>query len=275
MAEPGRRPRRDRGRDLTPAATGRLAGKVAVVTGSSGGIGLAIATEFAREGAAVVVNSRDRARAEATAAALAADGHRVVPFAADMRSPEQVQAMAGFAESTFGTLDIWVNNAGVNVVTDSTDLKVEDWERVFGTNLSGCFYGSQAAARLMLPRRSGVIIQIASIMGELGLPRRAAYTAAKHGLIGLTKTLGAEWAKDNVRVVCLDPGYIRAGLALSIGKQGGNFTTADLERRTPMGRLGEPEEVSRVAVFLATDDASFITGSHITVDGGWVAFGGW
>jgi len=256
-------------------SAGRLAGKVAVVTGSSGGIGLAIATEFARQGAAVVVNSRERERAERAAADLAAAGHRVLAFAADMRSAEQVQAMAEAAESTFGGLHIWANNAGVNAIVASSELPIEEWDRVIETNLSGCFYGSQAAARLMLPRRRGVIIQIGSVMGELGLPRRAAYTAAKHGLIGLTKTLGAEWAADNVRVVCLDPGYIRAGLGLSSQKRGGAFTAEDIERRTPMQRFGEPEEVAKVAVFLASDDASFITGSHITVDGGWVAYGGW
>jgi 3-oxoacyl-[acyl-carrier protein] reductase len=257
-----------------PPGAGRLAGKVAVVTGSSGGIGLAIATEFAREGAAVVVNSREPERADRVAADLATAGHRVLAFAADMRSAEQVQAMAAAAESHFGGLDIWVNNAGVNAIVASEELAIEDWDRVLATNLSGCFYGSQAAARLMLPRRRGVIIQIGSVMGELGLPRRAAYTAAKHGLIGLTKTLGAEWAAQNVRVVCLDPSYIRAGLGISSQKRGGAFTAEDIERRTPMHRFGEPEEVARVAVFLATD-ASFITGSHVTVDGGWTAFGGW
>ena len=107
------------------------------------------------------------------------------------------------------------------------------------------------------------------------MPRRVPYTAAKHGLIGLTKVLGTEWAKDNVRVVCLDPGYISAGLGVKSQTRGGAFTAVDIERRTPMGRFGEAVEVARVAVFLASDDASYITGSHITVDGGWVAYGGW
>lgn len=254
---------------------GRVDGKVAVVTGSSGGIGLAIARAFAEEGASVVVNSRLRERAEEAAAELTKAGHRAIAFAADMRSPEQVRAMAEAAEATFGPLDVWVNNAGVNTIRASSELPVEDWDRIIATNLSGCFYGSQAAARLMLPRRSGVIIQIGSVFGELGLPRRAAYTAAKHGLIGLTKVLGAEWAADNVRVVCLNPGYIRAGLGLAGQKIKGGFTAEDIERRTPMRRFGEPEEVARVAVFLASDDASFVTGSHITVDGGWAAYGGW
>lgn len=143
------------------------------------------------------------------------------------------------------------------------------------TNLSGCFYGSQAAARLMVPQRSGAIIQIGSVFGEVGLPRRSPYTAAKHGLIGLTKVLATEWARDNVRVVCLDPGYVSAGLGVKSQTRGGAFTAADIERRTPMGRFAEPEEVAAVAVFLASDAASYVTGTRITVDGGWVAYGGW
>jgi 3-oxoacyl-[acyl-carrier protein] reductase len=146
---------------------------------------------------------------------------------------------------------------------------------VIDTNLSGCFYGAQAAGRFMVPQKSGVIIQIGSIIGEVGLPRRVPYTAAKHGLIGLTKVLAAEWARDNVRVVCLDPGYISTGLGVKSQTGGGAFIAADIERRTPMGRFGEAAEVARVAVFLASDDASYITGSHVTVDGGWVAYGGW
>src|SRR2546427_3911437 len=141
--------------------------------------------------------------------------------------------------------------------------------------MTGYFYRVQSATPHMVPQKNGVIIQIGSIIGEVGLPRRVPYTAAKNGLIGLTKVLGAEWAKENVRVVCLDPGYISTGLGVKSQTRGGAFTAADIERRTPMGRFGEAAEVARVAVFLASDDASYITGSHITVDGGWVAYGGW
>ena len=253
----------------------RLPGKVAVVTGSSGGIGRAIAYEFGREGASVVINSRDAERAGAAAAAMERDGLQATAFAADIRDPVQARALASTAVERFGRLDVWVNNAGINVIKPALELEPHEWTQVIDTNLSGCLYGAQAAARHMVPQKSGVIIQIGSIIGEVGLPRRVPYTAAKHGLIGLTKVLGAEWAKDNVRVVCLDPGYIRAGLGVKSQTRGGAFTAADIERRTPMGRFGEAVEVARVAVFLASDDASYITGSHITVDGGWVAYGGW
>ena len=250
---------------------GRLQQRVAVVTGSSGGLGLAIVEAFAAEGASVVVNSRERARAAAVAARL---GEPAIAFEADVRDPAQLEAMATAAVERFGRLDIWVNNAGVNAIGPAADLNVEDWRRVIDTNLNGCFYGSQAAARVMLPRKTGVIIQIGSIFGELGLPTRAAYTTAKHGLVGLTKALAAEWAKDNVRVVCLEPGYIRAGLGLK-GQELGVFTAEEIEGRTPMRRFGKPEELAAVAVFLASDDAAFITGTQIIVDGGWVAYGGW
>lgn len=256
-------------------AGGRLEGKVAVVTGSSGGIGEAIATRFAQEGASVIVNSREAERAERVAAALVAAGHQAAGVAGDVRDPEQASALADAAVERFGGLDVWVNNAGVNVIKPALELEPDEWRRVIDTNLSGCFFGSQAAARHMVPRGAGAIIQIGSIFGELGLPRRSPYTAAKHGLIGLTKVLAAEWARDGVRVVCLDPGYVAAGLGIKSQTRGGAFTAEDIERRTPMGRFARPEEVASVAVFLASDEASYVTGTHVTVDGGWVAYGGW
>src|SRR5438105_742268 len=149
---------------------GRLEQRVAVVTGSSGGLGLAIVEAFAAEGASVVVNSRERARAAAVAARL---GEPAIAFEADVRDPAQLEAMATAAVERFGRLDIWVNNAGVNAIGPAADLNVEDWRRVIDTNLNGCFYGSQAAARVMLPRKTGVIIQIGSHCGELG-PRGGA-----------------------------------------------------------------------------------------------------
>src|SRR5256886_5822846 len=233
--------------------SGRLHGKVAVVTGSSGGIGQAIAHEFAREGASVVINSRDESRAQDAAAAIEREGFRTTAFAADIRDPAQARELASAAVERFGRLDVWVNNAGVNVIKPALELEPDEWAQVIDTNLSGCFYGSQAAARHMVPQKNGVIIQIGSIIGEVGLPRRVPYTAAKHGLIGLTKVLGAEWAKDNVRVVCLDPGYISTGLGVKSQTRGGAFTAVDIERRTPMERFGQAVPVARVPATHTTD----------------------
>ncbi len=250
--------------------SGRLAGKVAVVTGSSGGLGRAIAEAFAAEGARVVINSRDAERARAVADQLP----KAIAVQADVQHPEQARALADSAVEAFGRLDIWVNNAGVNAIGPAVGMDPADWRRVIDTNLNGCFFGSQAAARLMLPQRSGVIIQVGSIFGEVGLATRAPYTTAKHGLVGMTKALAAEWAPDNVRVVCLEPGYIAAGLGLK-GQELGVFTAAEIEGRTPMRRFGRPEELAAVAVFLASDEAGFMTGTSVMVDGGWTAHGGW
>ena len=252
----------------------KLEGRVAVVTGSGGGLGRAIAEGLAREGAKVVVNSRAMERARAAAEEIVSAGREAFPFQADLQDPRQATALAEAAVDRFGQIDVWVNNAAVNAVGPSVEMQPEDWLRVIGTNLSGCFFGSQAAARVMLPRRSGVIIQIGSVFGEMGLATRAPYTAAKHGLVGLTKALGVEWARDNVRVVCLEPGYIAAGLGLK-GQELGIFTAEEIEGRTPMRRFGTAAELVAAAVFLASDEASFLTGCSLLVDGGWVAQGGW
>src|SRR5438045_2626785 len=148
------------------APSGRLHGKVAVVTGSSGGIGQAIAYEFAREGASVVINSRDGARAGNAATAMEREGFQATGFAADIRDPLQARALASAAVDRFGRLDVWVNNAGVNVIKPALELEPDEWAQVIDTNLSGCFYGSQAAARHMVPQRHGVLIQTGSIMRQ-------------------------------------------------------------------------------------------------------------
>lgn len=252
----------------------RLAGRVGVVTGSSMGIGRAIGERFASEGASVVLNSRDAKRAGEAAEALRARGWRAVGVQADVSSPDGAAALAQAALDHFGRLDVWVNNAGINAIGPSAELDPEAFRRVIDVNLNGVFFGSQAAGRVMLRQGKGVIIQIGSIFGEVGMPRRAAYCTAKHGVLGLTKVLSNEWAGRGVRVVALDPAYIRTALD-EADQATGDYTDADIERRTPMGRYGTVEDVANVALFLATDEAAYITGSHITVDGGWVAYGGW
>jgi 3-oxoacyl-[acyl-carrier protein] reductase len=174
----------------------------------------------------------------------------------------------------FGGLHVWVNNAGINAIKPSLELEPEAFRRVIEVNLNACFYGSQAAARAMIQQRQGVIIQIGSIFGEVGMPMRAAYCSAKHGLIGLTKALASEWAPHGVRVVCLNPAYVRTALD-EADQASGDYTDSDIERRTPLGRYGSAEEVANTALFLASDESSYITGAAITVDGGWMAYGGW
>jgi 3-oxoacyl-[acyl-carrier protein] reductase len=252
----------------------KLRDRVAIITGSSMGIGEAIAWAYAREGARVVVHSRSEERGERVARALAADGCAAIAVAGDVRDPSTARRLAEAAQQRWGRLDILVNNAGTSMIGPSETLAEEGWRLTIDTNLSGAFFCAQAAARAMIPQRRGVILNISSILGEVGLPRRAAYCASKHGLIGLTKVLGAEWARYGIRVVSIDPAYIKT--PMDERDQGtGDYTSADIERRTPAGRFGTADEVARVALFLASDDASYITGSCVTVDGGWVAYGGW
>lgn len=252
----------------------RLAGRVAVVTGSSMGIGEGIAAAFLREGARVVVNSRDQKRADEAAVRLGRGGGETLALAADVSTRAGVERLVEGAVSRWGRLDVMVNNAGTSMIAPSVELGEADWRRTIDLNLTGAFLGCQAAARVMLPRRSGAIINIGSILGELGLPKRAAYCASKHGLIGLTKVLGVEWGRQGVRVNCINPGYIKTPMDVQ-DQSVGDYTDTDITRRTPAGRFGSVEDIARVAAWLASDDAAYVTGASVDVDGGWVAYGGW
>jgi NAD(P)-dependent dehydrogenase (short-subunit alcohol dehydrogenase family) len=160
--------------------------------------------------------------------------------------------------------------AEVGAVAPSEDLELERWGHVLAVNLTGAFLCSQAVGRHMLTTGRGVIINIGSIFGETGMPMRAAYAASKHGLLGLTRVLAAEWASRGVRVVAVEPGYVRTSLDDQDQTDGG-YTAGDIIGRTPMGRYAEPEEIAATVAFLASNDAFFITGSSIVVDGGWLA----
>ena len=252
----------------------KLKSCVAIVTGSSMGIGEAIARLYAQNGARVVINSRSLERARKVADDLARVGLEALPIEADVADRSQVDRMVRQAVERWGRLDILVNNAGTSMIAPSEELAEAEWRRTLDVDLTGPFLCSQAAARVMIRQGSGVILNISSILGETGLPMRAAYCAAKHGLIGLTKVLATEWAAHRIRVVAINPAYIET--PMDVGDQSsGGYTPADIRRRTPQGRYGTVEEVARCALFLASEDASFITGSVVNVDGGWLAYGGW
>jgi NAD(P)-dependent dehydrogenase (short-subunit alcohol dehydrogenase family) len=250
-----------------------LAGRVALVTGSSRGIGEAIALELAAAGAAVVVNSRSRERAEPVARAIESGGGRAIAVAADVCDSTQVAALVRAAVDELGGVDILVNNAGAGFIAPSEELAEAEWRRLIELDLTAPFLCAQAAARHMLAAGGGVIVNIASALGHTAMPGRAAYAAAKHGLIGLTKVLGIEWAGRGVRCVAVSPGYVATELVLENMRRG-SFNAGDIERRTPLGRLATPHEVARVVAFVASDAASYMTASHVLVDGGWVGYGG-
>jgi len=251
-----------------------LSGRVAIVTGSSSGIGAAIARELARRGMRVVVTSRSPERAAATVAGIEREGGTALGLAVELTDAEGPARMVQRTLDAYGRLDALVNNAGAGQVADSETLALADWQRIIDLDLSAPFRCAQAAARPMLAAGRGVIVNVSSLLGHLGLARRAAYGAAKHGLEGLTKTLAVEWARRGVRVVSVAPAYVATELLAGTSKAGG-FTLEEVAHRTPLGRLAEPDEVARVVAFLVSDDASYVTGSSVLVDGGWIADGGW
>jgi NAD(P)-dependent dehydrogenase (short-subunit alcohol dehydrogenase family) len=219
----------------------------------------------------VVVTSRSAQRASAAAEEL---GDGAFGVAAELTSPDGPSALVDDVLDRFGRLDVLVNNAGAGQVADSETLDPGEFQRIIDLNLTATFRCAQAAARPMLTAGGGVIINISSLTGHIGLARRAAYTASKHGVEGLTKTLGVEWAARGVRVMSVSPAYVATPLLAGTSKAGG-FTLDDVAGRTPLRRLAEPEEVARVVAFLVSDDASYLTGSSVLIDGGWLADGGW
>ncbi len=249
---------------------GRLAGKTAVVTGSTRGIGLAIAKAFIREGARVVVNSRSAADCESVAGGL---GPSALALAADLSRSHDVRRLARAAESALGGApDVLVNNAGQPRVAPSEELSEADYRDTLDLNLNGYFVLSQDVARGMLARGSGTIINISSIFGLVAVPERLAYCVSKAALNMMTKVMAIEWAGRGVRVNAIAPGYVETEFIGGLIARG-VLDPTKLARRTPMGRLGTSDEIAEAALFLATPAASFVTGEILTVDGGWSSYG--
>ena len=248
----------------------RLAGKHAVVTGSTKGIGAGIARAFVREGALVVIHSRSAADCAAVAREL---GPAAVPIAADLSRSEEVRRLALDALGAMDDrVDVLVNNAGQPRVAPSVELPEVDYRYTLDLNLNAYFLLAQALGRGMLARQSGAIINVGSMNGAVAFPQRLAYCVSKAGVNMLTRVLAIEWAGSGVRVNCIAPGYVETPFLTGLSAKG-ILDLGALARRTPLGRLGTPEEIGEAAVFLASDAASFVTGEIFTVDGGWSAYG--
>lgn len=252
----------------------RLDDKVALVTGSSSGIGFAAAFRLAELGARVVVNARTQARCDEAAAKIAGAGGDARGVAADLTTPSGVETLFERALAAYGTVDILVNNAGIPSIKPAEELSLEDWRRTLELNLTAPFLCAQAAGRIMLAKGSGVIVNVSSMLAHISLPGRIAYIVSKRGLDGITSSLGVEWAKRGVRVVSVNHAYVRTPLVDGAMARGG-FALDDVEGRTPLGRIASPEEVANVIAFLASPAAAYVTATDVLIDGGWTQYGGW
>jgi NAD(P)-dependent dehydrogenase (short-subunit alcohol dehydrogenase family) len=252
------------------ASPSELSGRVALVTGASRGIGREIAVELARAGADVAVNYLDEPeRAQATADHIKSLGVRAMAVAADVGDATAVQRMVEEVTTTFGALDILVNNAGVQTWRPFLDVTESEWDIVIRTNLKGCFLCTQAAARTM--SRGGVVVNIGSGSNKVPFPGLAAYTASKGGIEMLTKVAAVELGPRNIRVNCIAPGAVEIERTRQeIDDYAGTWGAV-----TPLGRVGQPEDIARAVRFLASDDSAFITGQTIWVDGGLFTQAAW
>ena len=240
-----------------------LAGKVALVTGSTRGIGRAIAQGLRDAGARVAICGRDLAKAQAVAAEVGGDAKG---FAADVGDIASVQQLVADVEAAYGRLDILVNNAGLTRDNLMLRIKDEDWDAVIDANLRGAFVATRAATRGMMKRRWGRVINIASVVGITGNKGQANYAASKAGLIGLTKSVAKELASRNILANVVAPGFIETDMTAAMLPE----ARAAMAGAIPLERLGRPEDVAGVVVFLSSDAASYITGQVLVVDGGLV-----
>ena len=246
-----------------------LKGKAALVTGGNGGIGLGMAKGLAQAGAVVAIAGRD---AKKNADAVAALGKGCIVVKGDIADEKQCRALVEGAASQLGRLDILVNNAGMNIRKPPQDLSLEDWKLVMDTNLTSAFVASQAAYPHLKRAGRGKIINIGSMMSIFGAAYLAPYAASKGGIVQLTKALAAAWAKDNIQVNAILPGWIDTALTQRARKELTGLDERVLSR-TPAGRWGEPADLAGIAVFLSAQASDFVTGTAIPVDGGYSVLG--
>lgn len=243
-----------------------LEGRVALVTGASRGIGRAVALALADAGAGVACCARSTEQAEATAAEIGRRGGRARGLRLDVMERLQIDAAVAAATTALGTVDVLVNNAGVTLEKPSIDTTDADWNTVLATNLTAMFQLARAVAPGMMERGRGKIINIGSMYGKIGVPRYAAYCASKGAVDALTRSLAVEWARHGIQVNCLAPGYVNTDIPRTA--MADEKTRALFLSRVPARRIGEPEEVGALAVFLASPASDFMTGQTVYLDGG-------
>ena len=244
--------------------------KVALVTGASSGIGRAVALICAREGAKIVVSDINAEAGEETATLVRAQGGDAIFVAADVGKPEHAKVLVDRAVAHYGRLDIACNNAGIGGASAATaDYPLDAWAQVININLSGVFYGMQQQINAMLKTGGGAIVNVASVLGAVAFARSPAYTAAKHGVVGLTQAAALEYGAQGIRINAVGPGFIHTAMVSKLEQDAA--VNAMLIAAHPIGRLGRAEEVAELIAWLASDRASFVTGSYYPVDGGYLA----
>lgn len=249
-----------------------LSGKVAIVTGGNGGIGLGMARGLASAGAAVMVAARDEAKSAAAVSELQGLGGKAASTSVDVKSKASVDSMVKATLDRFGGVDILVANAGMNIRKPPQDYSLEEWQTVLDVNLNGPFLCAQAVYQPMKSRGGGKIITIGSMTSIFGMPFAAPYSSTKGGIVQLSRTLATAWAKDNIQVNAVLPGWIDTALTRT-ARQNVTGLHETVLSRTPAGRWGDPKDFAGIAVFLSSPASDFVTGAAIPVDGGYSVLG--
>ena len=249
--------------------TMKLENKVVIITGGASGMGEAMCHGYSREGASVVIVDRDKQGAEKVVSKICSTGGTAIAIEADVTSAEQLQNMSSKAADTFGQIDILINNAGARVIRGFLEHTAKDWNSMLDINLSGPFYCTQAVVPFMAQSSGGSVINVCSIASYMGRPNRCAYVAAKSGLLGLTRAMAMDLSAKNIRVNGISPGMIASPFNQRFAE--GEETGKAWESENLIGRWGQPDDITGAAIFLASDESRFITGSDIKVEGGWLA----
>lgn len=246
-----------------------LKGKIGIVTGASRGLGRSMAMALAEAGANVAVVGRNLPALEEVANEMSNLGVKILPVTADVSKLQEIQDMVDKVVKEFGRVDILVNNAGTIIRMKAEDFTEDAWDKVMAVNLKGAFFCAQTVGKQMIRQRSGKIINIASLLSVIGVPNIVAYGATKGGIAQMTKCMAVEWAKYNINVNAIGPGYFRTSLTKPL--QDDPVRSAQILNRIPMARWGEPDDLKGAVVFLASSASDYITGQIIFVDGGWLS----